>query len=191
MAKEVKSQESEASVEEHEEHGELVAEAKEEPKPTTFTQAQLDAEADKRIAKALDTAKAKWEEEAKAREDKAKKLAKMSEADRLKAQLKDREEELNRREHDLQMQRYSIEAQKQLKEHGLSTDLVDMVLSDDVEVTKQRIEMLSDQFNAAVQAKVAELSKQSSPKDTGSFVHATDHSQSLVDFANKHRIIKD
>lgn len=38
--------------------------------PTTYTQAQLDSEADKRAAKALETAKAKWQaEQAKALED--------------------------------------------------------------------------------------------------------------------------
>ena len=38
--------------------------------PTTYTQAQLDSEADKRTAKAIETAKNKWQEEqAKALED--------------------------------------------------------------------------------------------------------------------------
>ena len=50
--------------------------------PTTYTQDQLDSEADKRAAKALETAKAKWEaEQAKALEDaksEGARLAKMS-----------------------------------------------------------------------------------------------------------------
>ena len=38
--------------------------------PTTYTQAQLDSEADKRAAKALETAKTKWQaEQTKALED--------------------------------------------------------------------------------------------------------------------------
>lgn len=145
-----------------------------QPNEKTFTQKDLDAETDRRVAKALDTAKTKWEEEAKAREDKAKELAKMSAAERAEAKMKEREEALTKREHDLQMQSYSIEAQKQLKEHGLSSDLVDMVLTDDVKVTQKRIQTLSDKFNEAVQAKVNELSKTTPPSANGSGQQASD-----------------
>lgn len=100
--------------------------------------------------------------------------AERAKAERAKAELKAREEALNKREREIKLQAYSLEAQKQLKENGLSADLVDMVLSDDVDVTQKRIKTLANKFNEAVQAKVKELSKTGTPRTSSSKVTGTE-----------------
>lgn len=133
-------------------------------------QSELDSFVDTKLNKALETAHSKWEEEAKEREDKAKQLAKMTEAERIKAQQKERDEALSKREHDLQMREYSIQAKSTLAEVGLpnSDELVSLVLSDDVEKTSNNITYLKEVIAEAVNKRVDELSNQTTPKESGS-----------------------
>ena len=109
------------------------------PYKTFESQSDLDSYTDKRVAKALETARSKWNNELdtklKEREDEAKRLASMNAKDRAEAKLKSREEALKQREHELDMKAYRIEAQKQLEEQKLPADLVDLVLTDDAEKT--------------------------------------------------------
>lgn len=154
------------------------------------SQSELDSFMDKRVSKAIETARGKWEEEAKAREDKAKQLAKMTEAERTKAEQAEREKTLTEREKSLQMREYSIQAKSTLAEAGLpnTDELTDLVLSDDVEKTNNNINYLKAVIADAVKSKVDELSKQSTPKDTGSFGSLT--GQSFMELAEKNRVIK-
>lgn len=152
-------------------------------------QSELDSFVDKKASKMLETAHSKWEEEAKAREDKAKQLAKMTEADRIKAQQKERDEALSKREHDLQMREYSIQAKSTLAEAGLpnSDELVSLVLSDDVEKTSNNITYLKEVIAEAVNKRVDELSNQTTPKESGSM--AKTKTTDFAEIARKSRII--
>lgn len=152
-------------------------------------QSELDRFVDTKLSKALETAHGKWEEEAKAREDKAKQLAKMTEAERTKQEQKDREAALGKRERDLQMREYSIQAKSTLAEVGLpnSDELVSLVLSDDVEKTSNNITYLKEVIAEAVNKRVDELSNQTTPKESGSL--SKTKTTDFAEIARKSRII--
>ncbi|MDV3546435.1 capsid assembly scaffolding protein Gp46 family protein, partial [Leuconostoc falkenbergense] len=64
----------------------------------TFTPKEFDSEVDTRIANALATAKEKWDEEKQAEINQAEELAKLSAADRKKAEDEARQKALDERE---------------------------------------------------------------------------------------------
>lgn len=165
-----------------------------QPYKTFESQSDLDSYTDKRVSKALETARAKWDEELDAklseREDKAKKLASMTAKERAEAKLKERQKELDQREHELNMQAYKIEAQKQLEEQKLPATLVDLVLTDDVEKTSDNIKMLSETVDELVKTRVNELSNTTSPKESASFSATASTAGDLAAFAQQNRLIK-
>ncbi|MCT4412853.1 DUF4355 domain-containing protein [Leuconostoc pseudomesenteroides] len=130
----------------------------------TFTPKEFDSEVDKRIANALQTAKAKWDEEKKEEISNAEKLAKMSASDRKAAEDKAKQEALDNREKQLNMREYRYEAKHQLEENGLPDSFVDMVLSEDAETTKNNIGAIKAEFDKAIEAAVNEKLKGTTPK---------------------------
>ena len=156
---------------------------------TFDNQSDLDSFVDKRVSKALETAHSKWEEEAKQREDKAKKLARMSEADRTKAEQEERESALTKRERELQRREYGMQAKSNLADAGLPSEdeLVALVLDDDVEKTNSNIKYIQTLVSELVNKKVDDLSKQSTPKSSGSF--ADGKNMSVNELAKKSRVI--
>lgn len=135
-----------------------------EPEGKTYTQSELDSMLDKHAAKALETAKQKWEEEKQAEISKAEQLAKMSAAERKAEEDKAKQSAMDKREKELNMKEYRYEARHQLEDNGLSVDFVDMVMADDAETTKNNIAALKSQFDKAVEASVTEKMKGNTPK---------------------------
>ncbi|WP_430495722.1 DUF4355 domain-containing protein [Leuconostoc mesenteroides] len=133
----------------------------------TFTPKEFDSEVDKRIANALQTAKAKWDEEKQTEISNAEKLAKMSASDRKEAEDKAKQEALDNREKELNMREYRYEAKHQLEENGLPDSFVDMVLSEDAETTKNNIGAIKAEFDKAIEAAVNEKLKGNNPKAGG------------------------
>jgi len=133
----------------------------------TFTPKEFDSEVDKRIANALQTAKAKWDEEKQTEISNAEKLAKMSAAERKEAEDKAKQETLDKREKELNMREYRYEAKHQLEENGLPDSFVDMVLSEDAETTKNNIGAIKAEFDKAVEASVTEKLKGKTPNVGG------------------------
>lgn len=132
-----------------------------------FTQSELDSMLDKHAAKALETAREKWDAEKQKEITKAEQLAKMSTAERKEAEDKAKAEALNKREQDLNMREYRYEAKHQLEEVGLPETLVDMVLSDNAETTKNNINSLKGLVDKHVEATVNERLKGNEPKAGG------------------------
>lgn len=164
------------------------------PYKTFESQSDLDSYTDKRVAKALETARSKWNNELdtklKEREDEAKRLASMNAKDRAEAKLKSREEALKQREHELDMKAYRIEAQKQLEEQKLPADLVDLVLTDDAEKTHSNIQKLAESVDMLVKARVEELSKTDSPRESAGFKVSDNSMNDIASFAQANRLIK-
>ncbi|AAP74515.1 head scaffolding protein [Lactobacillus phage phiJL-1] len=137
-------------------------------------QAKLDSEADKRSAAAIEKAKAKWEAKQKQAIEDAKnegaKLAKMSEADKLAEEQKQREEEFKQREAELNKRELSYSTKDLLSEQGLPTDMADsLVALGDADAIKNVVETLKASVDSAVKEQV-EKSVQSNPPATGSSV---------------------
>lgn len=133
----------------------------------TFTPQEFDSEVDKRIAKALETAKSKWNEEKQDEINRAEQLAKMSAEERKEAEDKAKAESLEKREKELNMREYRYEAKHQLEENGLPNSFVDMVLSDDPATTKNNITAVRSEFDKAIEVAVTERLKGKTPQVGG------------------------
>jgi len=137
-------------------------------------QAKLDSEADKRSAAAIEKAKAKWEADQKQAIEDAKnegaKLAKMSAADKLAEEQKQRDEAFKQREAELNKRELSYSTKDLLAAQGLPTDMADSLIAlGDADAIKSAVETLKASVDSAVKEQV-EKAAQSTPPATGSSV---------------------
>jgi len=137
-------------------------------------QAKLDSEADKRSAAAIEKAKAKWEADQKQAIEDAKnegaKLAKMSAADKLAEEQKQREEAFKQREAELNKRELSYSTKDLLAAQGLPTEMADSLIAlGDADAIKSAVETLKASVDSAVKEQV-EKAAQSTPPATGSSV---------------------
>ena len=164
-----------------------------EKETLTFTQSELDSYTDKRITKALETNSAKmleeFEQKRKESEDKAVKLAQMSESERLNAQIAERELEVEKRENEIKLQEYRLQAETELSNLDLPKSLVSLVLSDDVETTQNNITELSTAVDNIVNSRIKELAQQEPPKGSKTTVTSSTTQKDLMKFAHEARII--
>lgn len=112
------------------------------------------AEFDRKVAKALSTAKAKWESMTDEKLSEAEKLSKMSKDEKAQYQLNKREKELQTKEQELNRKELMSTAKAQLSEAGVSTDLAELLNYTDAEACKKSIETLTQAFNKAVEKAV-------------------------------------
>lgn len=141
--------------------------------PTTYTQAQLDSEADKRAAKALETAKAKWQaEQAKALEDaksEGARLAKMTEDEKAKEIEKQRQAELDKREAELNQRELSTSTKSLLVDKGLPTEFAgSLVALGDADKIKAAVETLGKTIQETVNKQVEAKLQTEQPKNGSS-----------------------
>lgn len=146
-----------------------------EATPPTFDELLKDknnqAEFDRRVSKALETAKAKWQQEAEAKiaeaKTEAEKLAKMNAEQKAEHERQKREKELADREALLTLRELRAEAAVTLSEKGLPKELIDSVNFKDADSCKKSIETLETVWRAAVQSGVEERLKGKTPTVTG------------------------
>lgn len=123
-------------------------------------QRKIDSETDRKLEKALKTARAKWEKEfqEKLEQEKreAERLAKLSEKERKEEELRKREEELERRLRELERKELKADAIGVLTEKQLPTEFVDFLLGEDAESTLENINAFKKAFDEAVEQKVKE-----------------------------------
>lgn len=129
------------------------------------------AEFDRRVSKALETARSKWaEEEAvklEAVKTEAEKLAKMNAEQKAEHERLKRDKELADREALLTLRELRAEAAVTLSEKGLPKELIDSVNFKDADSCKKSIESLETVWRAAVQSGVEERLKGKTPTVTG------------------------
>lgn len=147
--------------------------------PTTYTQAQLDSEADKRAAKALETAKAKWEaEQAKALEDaksEGARLAKMSADEKAQELEKQRQAALDKREAELNQRELSASTKSLLVDKGLPGELADsLVALGDADKIKAAVETLGKSIQETVNKQVESKLQTDPPKNGSSALDGAD-----------------
>ena len=147
--------------------------------PTTYTQAQLDSEADKRAAKALETAKSKWEaEQSKALEDaksEGARLAKMTEDEKTKEIEKQRQAELDKREAELNQRELSTSTKSLLVDKGLPTDFAgSLVALGDADKIKMAVETLDKSIQETVNKQVESKLQTDPPKNSASALDGAD-----------------
>lgn len=121
------------------------------------------SEFDKRIAKSLETAKAKWDTEAQKKIDDAKteaeKLAKMNADEKAKFEEQKRIAELEKREKEITTRELKAQAYETLASKNLPKELIDTLVFTDAEQCNKSIEAVEKAFQAAVEKAVNEKLK--------------------------------
>lgn len=134
----------------------------------TFTQEQLGEKLsserkkmredfEKEKQEAIAASKAEWERQAK-----------LTEEDRAKEAQEAQRKELEQRERDITLRERRSEAIEKLTEKGISTKLVDFVVDVNAEKTAKNIDILTKEFNDAVEKGIKEKLRGNTPTDRGS-----------------------
>lgn len=130
----------------------------EEKHERTFTRAE--------IGKMLSAERSKWEAEQEAKENEAKKLAKMNADEKQKYQLEQREQELADREKAIARKELTAEAKTMLSERGLPVELVNVVDLSSAEAVTESVASIQKTWEDAVQKGVSDRMKGSAPIKT-------------------------
>lgn len=123
-----------------------------------YTDAEVDAIIDKKFAK--------WKSEQEAKENEAKKLAKMNADEKQKYQLEQREQELANREQAIARKELTAEAKTMLSERGLPIELVGVVDLSNAETVTDSVASIQKSWEDAVQKGVSDRMKGSAPIKT-------------------------
>ena len=118
-----------------------------------------DADVDEIINKKF----AKWKSEQEAKENEAKKLAKMNADEKQKYQLDQREQELADREKAIARKELTAEAKAMLSERDLPVELVNVVDLTSAETVSESITSIQKAWEESVQKGVSERMKGSAP----------------------------
>lgn len=129
------------------------------PQTLEELQMMLQKEGDRRVSEALKKADRKKDEAVK----EAQRLAQMSEQEKFKYEIEQRETALQEREEKLALAENQIEATKILASKGLPISLVDLVIATDAEAMANRIKGLETAFTEAVKTEVESRLKSSRP----------------------------
>lgn len=151
------------------------AETTETTAPPTFDELLKDtkhqAEFDRRVTKALETAKNKWQQEAATQIEQARteaeKLAKMTAEQKAQHEKEQLEKSLKDRETALTFRELRTEALNTLNEKGLPKELIESVNLSSAEACQKSLEGIEAAFRAAVQAGVEERLKGKTPTAGG------------------------
>ena len=130
----------------------------------TFTKEEvlklIQAESDKRVTQALQTAQKKF--------DRQLSLSKLDENERAAAEKDDKIAELEKQLAAFQVEKNRSELKSVLSSRGLSAEFADIiVISDNIEASQANIDKLDKLFKAAVKAEVEKRLAGSAPKGSG------------------------
>ena len=129
------------------------------------------SEFDKRVAKALETAKGKWETDYQAKIEEAKteaqKLAKMNADQKAEYEAQKKLDELTKREKDITTRELRATAYETLAEKNLPKELVDILNYSDAESCNKSIESVEKAFQSAVEKAVNDKLRGGDPPKGG------------------------
>jgi hypothetical protein len=155
-------------------------------------QKKIEAESDRKLAKALEKKQKEWEKTLEQRIEDARKeterLAKLSEKERKEEEISKREKDLEARILDLQRKELKADAVAVLSEKSLPTSFADYLLAEDAEKTLANINEFKTVFDNAVNEAVKGKLRQETPKTGGTSLN--NKNVSLKDLADNARIIK-
>lgn len=131
-------------------------EGQEEKPKVEFTPEQqkaISALLDSKIAKE----RIKADQEKQEAIDKAIARTKMSAEERAKAEQKDREDEFNRKQQDLDRQLREVKTKSMLIDKGITTDMLPLLMGADEEETSQRLGLLDQYVQKKIQEAIEKL----------------------------------
>ena len=131
-----------------------------EPTEKTFTQDEMNKILQDRLAREMKKFKKQLEDE----KAQAEELAKLSEADRQKKLFEMQVAEFEATKKAFEQEKMLNETMKQLSQKGLATSFASILRADDAETTLANINNFEAEFNKAVEARVAERLKGTTPK---------------------------
>lgn len=135
------------------------------------------SEFDKRVAKALETAKGKWQtEQQKAIEDaktEAEKLAKMNAEQKAQYEKEKQEADFNKRLAELNQRELKATAKETLSEKGLPLELAEVLNYADADACNKSIETVEKVFQQAVEKVVNEKLRGNGAPKSGSSANST------------------
>lgn len=147
------------------------AETTETTEVKSFTQAELDAqvtaESDRRVSKALETAKGKWAAEEAEKAKQAAELAKLSGEQLAAKQMELKEQDITKREGDLNKQILSMQTKEDLIKKNLPADFATFCVAGTPEKTLENINALETAWKAAIEKGIDERIKGSSGTPPG------------------------
>lgn len=140
------------------------------------------------VAAETKKARVSWEQEAEAKKEEAKKLAKMNAEEKLQHELEQKEAEIAELKRGQTLNEMKSEASKMLSGAGLPQDdeLLGLIVSEDAEATKKAVAVIT---NFASQIK-KENARQSTPGEGGQFSADKNTKRTVAELAAKNRIIK-
>jgi hypothetical protein len=157
-------------------------------------QKKIEAESDRKLAKALEKKQKEWEEQldqriADAKKD-AEQYAKMTQKEREDAEYKKRLEALDKRERELNTKQLRSEVETDLKDEGLPAAFAESLIKlEDNEEIKEAVSSIKKEFDTAVNNAVKEKLRQDPPETGGSKINNSSHT-TKAEMARKNRIIK-
>jgi len=135
--------------------------------PKTYTEdelkAQIQAETDRKVTKALETAKAKWLEEEQAKLKQAEELAKLSEKERAAKELEIKFAELEAEKSKFQRERLTLQTEKDLISKDMPAEFAPFVVADTAEQTLININTLQASWQAAIEKAIDDKVKGRTP----------------------------
>ena len=129
--------------------------------------AKLQAEADRRVTKALQTAKEKWEQEQAVKIEQEKELAKLSEEEKAKKQLEMERQSLEKERLEFKKIKLELETTKILDERKLPTKFAKYLIADDNEQTLANINEFQESWQQAIQSEIESRLKGKTPHKNG------------------------
>ena len=125
--------------------------------------AQVQAETDRKVTKALETAKAKWLEEEQAKLKQAEELAKLSEKERLAKELEIQRNEFEAEKSKFQRERLTLQTEKDLISKDMPAEFAPFVVADTAEQTLININTLQASWQAAIEKAIDDKVKGRTP----------------------------
>lgn len=138
--------------------------------PMTFDQLlgsnkDYQAEHDRKVSQAIETARKKWEQQHRDDMTEAEKLATMTDTQRKEYQLKKDRAALDAERATFQRQQLQVSVAAELQKRGISADFAGMLTGKDADTSRANIDAFEAHWNASVQDAVNGRMRANPPKD--------------------------
>lgn len=128
---------------------------------------EFQSEFDRRVTRALETARGKWARETERRVEQARaeaeRLARMTGEERMAHDFAQREAQLHAREQEIERRELQADAARMIRERGLPAELIGVMGRFSAEGMEESIDAMGAAFNCAVQAGVEERMRGQAP----------------------------
>ena len=146
-----------------------------EPTEVTFTQSDLDREADRRVAKALEKQKADMQAKIEAAKSEGERLAKMSADEKAAEEAKAKMDALTQREQAVKQKELSLATRALLSDSGLPDGLADsLTVLGDADAIKQAVETLKATVDDGIKQGIQANARTTAPSNSSSALKDAD-----------------